>query len=150
MHGENHLLSYGLSIKPWFIERVHRALVKADAFKRLKKDHKYYSGLLDKNSERIKNVLTATLSVDELSEWFYRILLDFYVATDDEKKRNIFDSFIWTGSNDRSFPICNPIPRNSSGIICNCFQIDIAYLCNTDTSFVSLISIVFDRLSTIP
>lgn len=36
---EEQLLNYGLSIKPWFIERVHRALVKAEAFKRLKKPH---------------------------------------------------------------------------------------------------------------
>lgn len=34
------MLNYGLNIKPWFIERVHRALVKAEAFKRLKKPHR--------------------------------------------------------------------------------------------------------------
>ncbi len=33
---EDGMLNYGLNIKPWFIERVHRALVKAEAFKRLK------------------------------------------------------------------------------------------------------------------
>ena len=89
----NQLLSYGLSIKPWFIERVHRALVKAEAFKRLKKPHNYYSELLNKNSKRISNVLNATLSAEELTKWFYRILLDFYAVTDDERNREEF-SFI--------------------------------------------------------
>ena len=32
-------LQYGLQIEPWFAERVHLAIVKADAFKRLKKPH---------------------------------------------------------------------------------------------------------------
>lgn len=89
----NQLLSYGLNIKPWFIERVHRALVKAEAFKRLKKPHNYYSELLNKNSKRISNVLNATLSAEELTKWFYRILLDFYAVTDDERNREEF-SFI--------------------------------------------------------
>jgi len=91
---ENYLLRYSLSIKPWFIERVHRALVKAEAFKRLKKPHSYYSELLNNSSDRIANVLNATLSAEELADWFYRILLDFYAVTDDEKKRDAFDSFI--------------------------------------------------------
>ncbi len=84
---EEQLLNYGLSIKPWFIERVHRALVKAEAFKRLKKPHAYYSELLNKSSQRISNVLNATLSAEELTKWFYRILLEFYAVTDDKNKQ---------------------------------------------------------------
>lgn len=91
---EEQLLNYGLSIKPWFIERVHRALVKAEAFKRLKKPHAYYSELLNKSSQRISNVLNATLSAEELTKWFYRILLEFYAVTDDKNKQEAFDSFI--------------------------------------------------------
>ena len=64
------------------------------AFKRLKKPHAYYSELLNKSSQRISNVLNATLSAEELTKWFCRILLDFYAVTDDKNKQEAFDSFI--------------------------------------------------------
>lgn len=90
----NEVLSYGLDIKPWFIERVHRALVKPEPFKRLKKPHDYYSDLLKKNSERINNVFKATISKDDLVSLFYEILSDFYAVADDEHKKELYRTFI--------------------------------------------------------
>lgn len=91
---ENGILNYELVIKPWYIERVHRALVKADAFNRLKKSHSFYRDMLVRNSERIKNVLKATATKGELVNLFYGILSDFYAVAEDERKRELYDSFI--------------------------------------------------------
>ena len=91
---EDGMLNYGLNIKPWFIERVHRALVKAEAFKRLKKPHSFYRDILERNSTRIENALKATATKDELVSLFYNILCDFYAVAEDEDKKSIFDSFI--------------------------------------------------------
>lgn len=91
---EDGMLNYGLNIKPWFIERVHRALVKAEAFKRLKKPHSFYRDILERNSTRIENTLKATATKDELVSLFYNILCDFYAVAEDEDKKLIFDSFI--------------------------------------------------------
>lgn len=91
---ENEMLCYGLEIKPWFIERVHRALVRADAFNRLKKPHSYYRDILVKNAERIDNVLKATVSRSELVSLFYDILIDLFAVAEEEKKKGLFDSFI--------------------------------------------------------
>ena len=90
------ILSYGLDIKPWFIERVHRALVKADAFNRLKKPHSFYRDILERNSTRIENALRATATKEELVDLFYNILSDFYAVAEDEQKKELFDSFIET------------------------------------------------------
>lgn len=84
------ILSYGLDIKPWFIERVHRALVKADAFNRLKKPHDFYRNILENNSTRIENALKATATKEELKKLFVNILSDFYAVTDDEQKKDFF------------------------------------------------------------
>ncbi len=62
------ILDYSLLLKPWFIERVHRVLVKPEAFKRLKKSHIYYKELLEYNKDRIKKVLSRTINEDELTE----------------------------------------------------------------------------------
>ena len=91
---EGGVLSYGLDIKPWFIERVHRALVKADAFNRLKKPHGFYRDMLERNSARIENALKATVTKKELVCLFYDILSDFYAVTEDERKKELFDAFI--------------------------------------------------------
>lgn len=91
---EGGVLSYGLDIKPWFIERVHRALVKADAFNRLKKPHGFYRDILERNSVRIENALKATVTKEELVGLFYDILSDFYAVTEDERKKELFDAFI--------------------------------------------------------
>lgn len=90
----NSILSYGLEIKPWFIERVHRALVKAEAFNRLKKPHSFYKEMWEKNSARIDNVLRAEITKEELVSLFYDVLGDFYAVSEDERKKELFDSFI--------------------------------------------------------
>ena len=91
---QNGILNYGLNIKPWYIERVHRALVKADAFKRLKKPHQFYQDMLERNFARIENALTATVTKEELVRLFFNILSDFYAVTEDKQKKDAFDSFI--------------------------------------------------------
>lgn len=89
------MLSYGLSIKPWFIERVHRALVKADPFKRLKKSHQYYAELLQKNKERIDNALQSVISEKEIAEYLYLRLREFYVADDSSaRKDEVYNTFV--------------------------------------------------------
>lgn len=94
------ILHYGLTIQPWFIERVHRALVKAEAFNRLKKNHEYYADLLRRNSSRIDNVLKASLSKDDLLEFFYQLLNDFYATNDSPNKKEAFESFIRQKANE--------------------------------------------------
>ena len=91
---QNGILNYGLNIKPWYIEGVHRALVKADAFKRLKKPHQFYQDMLERNFARIENALTATVTKEELVRLFFNILSDFYAVTEDKQKKDAFDSFI--------------------------------------------------------
>ena len=51
------ILRYELSLKPWYIERIHRVLAKPEAFKRLKKEHQFYRELLEANRDRIEKVL---------------------------------------------------------------------------------------------
>lgn len=94
------VLHYGLTIQPWFIERVHRALVKAEAFNRLKKKHEYYADLLRRNSSRIDNVLKASLSKDDLLEVFYQLLNDFYATNDSPSKKEAFENFIRQRANE--------------------------------------------------
>lgn len=50
-------LEYALEITPWYIERIHKVAVKDEAFKKLKKEHQFYSEILNKNRERINNRL---------------------------------------------------------------------------------------------
>lgn len=96
----NDVLHYGLTIQPWFIERVHRALVKAEAFNRLKKKHEYYANLLRRNSSRIDNVLKASLSKDDLLQVFYQLLNDFYATNDSPSKMEAFENFIRQKANE--------------------------------------------------
>ncbi|MCH5324207.1 MAG: ATP-binding protein [Eubacterium sp.] len=111
---EEKLLNYGLSIKPWFIERVHRALVKAEAFKRLKKSHQYYEELLIKNSGRIGNVLESTLSTNELTDYFYQILSDFYATNESPRKKEVFEDFIRQKANETIKELTKIAPVNGS------------------------------------
>ena len=91
---ETNVLRYELSIKPWFIERIHRAIVKADAFKRLKKPHRYYSDLLMKNQARITTALTREISEIELANLFYQVLKDIYAVTGNEQKMSQYEDFL--------------------------------------------------------
>jgi signal transduction histidine kinase len=75
---DNIVLNYGLNLKPWYIERVHRALVKAEGFARLKKPHQYYKQLLEENSQRIEQALVYTLEKDELFERLFDFNEELY------------------------------------------------------------------------
>lgn len=91
---EDNILCYGLNIKPWFIERVHRAIVKADAFKRLKKPHQFYEELLKKNKNRISNALNNNITKSELAELFYQVLGDVYAVDGDDNKKELYEDFL--------------------------------------------------------
>lgn len=60
------VLHYSLDLEPWYLERVHRAMVKPEAFKRLRKTHKFYANLLEANQEKISNVLVKWMSEEQL------------------------------------------------------------------------------------
>lgn len=72
------ILRYSLNLKPWFLERVHRAMVKPEAFKRLRKAHEFYAELLESNIKRINTVLSRRLSEKELTEIFSEVYEDLY------------------------------------------------------------------------
>lgn len=110
----NDVLHYSLAIQPWFIERVHRALVKVEAFKRLKKDHEYYADLLRRNSSRINNVLKASLSKDDLLEVFYQLLSDFYATNDSPSKKEAFENIIRKKANEAINELSKISPVNGS------------------------------------
>lgn len=71
-------LSFGLKLTPSYIERIHLATVKSEAFKRLKKKHSYYKDLLEKNELRINRCLSGSFKEDELlkivSEYFRKAI----------------------------------------------------------------------------
>lgn len=71
-------LNYSLNIKPWFLERMHRVLVKPEAFKRLKKSHEFYKKLLEKSSDRISNVLDKQLYEEDLCDLIADSYEDIY------------------------------------------------------------------------
>ncbi|MBO0451334.1 ATP-binding protein [Candidatus Enterococcus murrayae] len=72
---ENELnLECGINLRPWFLERMHRVIAKAEPFKRLRKSHSYYKELLEENQERINDV--ARLTVKE-SEIMYSLIEEF-------------------------------------------------------------------------
>ncbi len=70
LDSDNKTLHYGLKISPWFIERIHLAAVKSEAFKRLRKPHQYYEAILSNNRERISAVLEKTFNYEELLRFF--------------------------------------------------------------------------------
>lgn len=86
-------LKYGLKLQPWYIERVHRAIVKADGFARLKKPHDFYKKLLENNTQRIEQILENVLDLEEI----YTLLITFiegeYPKLNKEKDKymNLFE-----------------------------------------------------------
>lgn len=83
------LLEYSLELKPWFLERVHRAMVKPEAFKRLRKPHSFYVELLNANRDRICAVLSKTVSEKELLDLISEIYaITFEKAIKDKEIRN--------------------------------------------------------------
>ncbi len=79
-------LSYSLELEPWYLERVHRAMVKPEAFKRLKKSHKFYAELLEINQEKIKNVLAKKLSEEQLLNVVSDVYEEIYEKVIDNKE----------------------------------------------------------------
>ena len=84
-------LEYELELKPWYIERIHRALVKPEAFNKLKKEHKFYENMLNNNESRIKNVLQQEISQNNLftiiTEFFENV---FELGISNKEKRHDF------------------------------------------------------------
>lgn len=76
-HGEINL-KYSLILEPWFLERVHRAMVKPEAFKRLRKSHGFYEKLLHDNKEKISAVLEKHISQNTLLEIISDVYEDLY------------------------------------------------------------------------
>lgn len=89
------LLNYGLKLQPWYIERIHRALIKADAFNRLKKPHDYYEKLLEENASRIEQVLTYTIDREELSERISAFYEDVYPNLFDKQNKEKFEQYFF-------------------------------------------------------
>jgi len=109
-NGDELFLNYGLKLQPWYIERVHRALVKAEGFARLRKPHQYYKQLLEENFQRFEQALVFTLNKDEL----FKIMFDFneelypklFDRTNKEKYRSIFEKRTW----DSIDKLCEIVP----------------------------------------
>lgn len=81
-------LDYSMSLKPWYIERIHRAAVGNEAFKRLRKPHSFYKEILDKNLDRVKNALSHVIDVNEISELLrYRFNKEYRSSIPDRKSR---------------------------------------------------------------
>ena len=91
-------LEYGIDLKPWYAERVHRALAKAEAFKRLKKPHTFYKYLLESNADRLKAVLHFSIDMDELCGLLIETLADLYPVENrldslaNEKRKSFIDN----------------------------------------------------------
>lgn len=83
---EEIILQYSLDLEPWFLERVHRAMVKPEAFKRLKKPHKYYLDLLEANRDRIDNVLVKSMSEQELLQIVAEVYEEMYENSIENKE----------------------------------------------------------------
>ncbi len=107
-------LEYGLEITPWYIERIHLAAVKDEAFKRLKKPHSFYAELLQHNANRINNVLKKSFTPDTV----FDLLVRFYSKAIPCKNSEILDTYqtIWCQKATESIdllsklvPICSKI-----------------------------------------
>lgn len=72
------VLRYSLNLEPWFLERVHRAMVGPEAFKRLRKPHVFYADLLEVSKEKINAVLAKSVSERELLDLVSDIYEDLY------------------------------------------------------------------------
>lgn len=118
-------LEYGIDLKPWFAERIHRALVKAEAFKRLKKPHTFYKDLLDSNADRLKAVLHYSLDMDELHGLLVETLKDLYSveyrldSLAEEKRKSFIDNkaIEIIQSISKIEPVCGKIYSFKQGIV---------------------------------
>lgn len=79
-------LHYSLELEPWYLERVHRAMVKPEAFKRLRKAHNFYAELLEKNQDKINNVLVKSMSEEQLLKVISEVYEELYEKSIENKE----------------------------------------------------------------
>lgn len=80
------ILHYSLDLEPWYLERVHRAIVKPEAFKRLRKPHKFYAELLESNKDKIDNVLVKCMSEEQLLKVISEVYEELYEKSIEDKE----------------------------------------------------------------
>ena len=80
------VLHYSLDLEPWYLERVHRAMVKPEAFKRLRKPHKFYATLLENNQDKIHNVLVKCMPEEQLLNVISEVYEEVYEKSIENKE----------------------------------------------------------------
>lgn len=80
------VLHYSLDLEPWYLERVHRAMVKPEAFKRLRKTHKFYATLLENNQDKIRNVLVRCMPEEQLLKVISEVYEELYEKSIENKE----------------------------------------------------------------
>ena len=107
-------LEFGLEITPWYIERIHLATVKDEAFKRLRKPHFFYTELLKRNADRIATVLKKSFSPDIV----FDSLVRFYSKAIPCKNADILDAYqaIWCEKANDCISLLSTIAPISSQI----------------------------------
>lgn len=107
----NHNISlrYGLKLQPWFIERIHHSLAKAD-FAKLKKPHKYYKELLEENMGRINQALTFTISYDELCERIISFYKDTYQNLINKTNKEVIEKYFYKQAETMIGRLCEIAP----------------------------------------
>lgn len=107
-------LEYGLEITPWYIERIHLAAVKDEAFKRLRKPHSFYAELLQHNSDRIATVLKKSFAPDIV----FDSLVRFYSKAIPCKNNDVIDAYqaIWCEKATESISLLSTLAPISSKI----------------------------------
>lgn len=80
------ILHYSLDLEPWYLERMHRAIVKPEAFKRLRKPHKFYAELLESNKDKIDNVLVKYMSEEQLLKVISEVYEELYEKSIEDKE----------------------------------------------------------------
>lgn len=104
-------LSCELRLKPWFVERVHRAIVKSSSFERLKQPHGYYQELLERNSERVHNALTMKLSQDELIFYITDMLRDIILPFGKNENEMIqYEAYLASSAENIVKFLCDILP----------------------------------------
>lgn len=67
-------LDLGMTLKPWYLERIHEILVPKDLIESVKKPHTYYEGLLKKYNKRYESSLKTVISDRKLTDDLKRSL----------------------------------------------------------------------------
>ena len=80
------VLHYSLNLEPWYLERVHRAMVKTEAFKRLRRNHSFYAKLLEENQDKINNVLVKCMPYEGLLKIISEVYDELYEKSIENKE----------------------------------------------------------------